>query len=56
MYGSNFWSTTRYPRLFSNIPKAAALVPLPIDDTTPPVTKTYLVSLISTTPPKTHPT
>src|SRR5215211_395927 len=48
MYGSNFWSTTRKPRLLSSIPSAAALVPLPIDDTTPPVTKIYLVSLIYT--------
>src|SRR5918993_223894 len=48
MYGSNFWSTTLYPRLLSSIPSAAALVPLPMDDTTPPVTKIYLVSLIHT--------
>src|SRR5215210_1017403 len=48
MYGSNFWSTTLKPRLLSNIPSAAALVPLPMDDTTPPVTKIYLVSLIYT--------
>src|SRR5215213_9944180 len=48
MYGSNFWRTTLKPRLLSNIPSAAALVPLPMDDTTPPVTKIYLVSLIYT--------
>src|SRR5215210_1060174 len=48
MYGSNFCNTTRKPRLFRSIPRAAALVPLPMDDTTPPVTKTYLVSLIYT--------
>src|SRR5919112_5925262 len=48
IYGSNFWSTTLYPRLLSSIPSAAALVPLPMDDTTPPVTKIYLVSLIYT--------
>src|SRR5918994_6649349 len=30
------------------MPSAAALVPLPMDDTTPPVTKIYLVSLIYT--------
>src|SRR5215213_11110818 len=48
MYGSNFWSTTLKPRLLSSIPSAAALVPLPMDDTTPPVTKIYLVSLIYT--------
>src|SRR5918994_1279157 len=30
------------------MPSAAALVPLPMDETTPPVTKTYLVSLIYT--------
>src|SRR5215213_7013879 len=48
MKGSNFWRTTLKPRLLSNIPSAAALVPLPMDDTTPPVTKIYLVSLIYT--------
>src|ERR687893_1529117 len=30
------------------MPSAPALVPLPMDDTTPPVTKMYLVSLIYT--------
>src|SRR5215212_10076064 len=30
------------------MPSAAALVPLPMDETTPPVTKIYLVSLIYT--------
>src|SRR5919112_1908660 len=55
IYGSNFWSTTLWPRLLSSIPSAAALVPLPMDETTPPVTKIYLVSLIYT-PKKKAPT
>src|SRR5215210_4968319 len=56
MYGSNFWSTTLKPRLLSSIPSAAALVPLPMDDTTPPVTKIYLVSLIYTPKKRTNAT
>src|SRR4051795_1892772 len=41
-YGSNFWSWTRRPRAFSNLPSEAATIPFPSAETTPPVTKTYL--------------
>src|SRR5437879_13564292 len=40
-YGSNFWSCTRSPRAFSNLPSEAATMPFPSAETTPPVTKTY---------------
>src|SRR5581483_8774684 len=43
MYGSNFWTCTFRPRAFSRRPSEAAVIPLPRDETTPPVTKTYLV-------------
>src|ERR1700678_167334 len=41
-YGSNFCSDTRRPRLSSRQPMEAAAMPLPSDETTPPVTKIYL--------------
>src|ERR1700691_5385964 len=41
-YGSNFCSDTRNPRLSSRHPMEAAAMPLPSDETTPPVTNTYL--------------
>ena len=44
MYGSNFCSWTRKPRLTSNRPIEAAAIPLPSEETTPPVTKMNLVS------------
>src|SRR5262245_42792327 len=54
MYGSNFWSVTRYPWPSSRQPIDAAASPLPSEDTTPPVTKMYLVvrpSIVSLVPP-----
>src|SRR5437867_5691121 len=41
-YGSNFCTCTFRPRAFSRRPSEAAVIPLPSDETTPPVTKTYL--------------
>ncbi len=43
MYGSIFWRVTRKPRASSREPIDAAASPLPSEDTTPPVTKMYLV-------------
>src|SRR5207344_396484 len=43
MYGSNFCSVTRYPCPSSRHPTDAAARPLPSEETTPPVTKMYLV-------------
>jgi len=43
MYGSNFCICTFSPRAFSSRPSEAAVMPLPRDETTPPVTKTYFV-------------
>ena len=43
IYGSNFWMVTRNPLACNNFAKDAAIIPLPKDDVTPPVTKTYLV-------------
>src|SRR4030081_3048301 len=40
-YGSSFWSETERPRLLRILPIEAAVIPLPSEDTTPPVTKTY---------------
>src|ERR1700716_1434781 len=40
-YGSSFWSETDRPRLLRMLPIEAAVIPLPSEDTTPPVTKTY---------------
>ena len=45
MYGSNFSIETRSPRSTSSRPSDAAAMPLPSDETTPPVTKMYLVDL-----------
>src|SRR4051794_22136473 len=39
MYGSNFWRATFRPRATSRRPMEAAAMPLPSDETTPPVTK-----------------
>ena len=38
MYGSNFCSATFSPRATSRRPIEAAAMPLPSDETTPPVT------------------
>ena len=43
MYGSNFSIVTRSPRSTSSRPSEAAAMPLPSDETTPPVTKMNLV-------------
>ena len=43
MYGSNFIIVTRSPRSTSSRPSDAAAMPFPSDETTPPVTKMYLV-------------
>src|SRR5687768_8510049 len=45
MYGSSFTMVTRRPRASRSAPIDALARPFPIDDTTPPVTKTYLVGL-----------
>src|SRR6059058_4210576 len=50
MYGSNFWIVTRRPRSTSRRPSDAAAMPLPRDDTTPPVTKMYFVELTDSPP------
>ena len=44
IYGSNFWIVTRYPRAFSRQATDEEIIPLPSEDTTPPVTKIYFVS------------
>ena len=38
MYGSNFMTVTFNPLLSSKEPKEADKIPLPIEETTPPVT------------------
>ena len=43
MYGSSFWIVTLYPLALNNLPSEAAMIPLPKDDVTPPVTKIYFV-------------
>ena len=43
-YGSNFIIVTRSPRSTRRRPSDAAAIPLPSDETTPPVTKMYLVA------------
>ena len=45
MYGSSLRCVTRRPRASSSAPSDALARPFPIDDTTPPVTKTNLVGL-----------
>jgi hypothetical protein len=37
---------TEYPRAFSRLAKEAAIMPLPNDEATPPVTNMYLVEII----------
>src|ERR1700733_2852763 len=46
-YGSNFWHVTLSPRLSSRHPIDAAAMPLPSDETTPPVTNIYLANSIT---------
>src|ERR1700687_152124 len=45
MYGSSLIIVTRRPRHLSKRPSDEAVSPLPSDEDTPPVTKTYLVKL-----------
>src|SRR5439155_9494235 len=40
-YGSSFWRETLSRRAFRMFPIEAAVMPLPREETTPPVTKTY---------------
>src|SRR2546426_9748801 len=40
-YGSSFWRETVRWRAFRMFPIDAAVIPLPSEETTPPVTKTY---------------
>src|SRR5512132_4225682 len=46
-YGSNFCTCTLSPRALSRRPSEAAVMPLPSEDTTPPVTKTYFVGSLT---------
>src|SRR4029079_14514739 len=46
MYGSSLMCVTRRPRASISAPIEAAPRPLPIEETTPPVTKTNLVRLL----------
>ena len=46
MYGSTLISETERPLDSSNAPKEAAAIPLPSEETTPPVMKIYLVFAI----------
>ena len=41
MYGSSLMMETERPRLLSRRPTLAAVMPLPSEEVTPPVTKTY---------------
>src|SRR5690242_10905190 len=45
MYGSNFCMVTLRPRSTNSRPNEAAAMPFPREETTPPVTKMYLVAL-----------
>src|SRR5436190_12419956 len=45
MYGSNFCTRTFSPRALSRRPSEAAVMPLPSDETTPPVTNTYFADV-----------
>ena len=46
MYGSNFCIVTLRPRSTSSLPSEAAAIPLPSEETTPPVTKMNLVASV----------
>src|SRR5438105_3935955 len=50
MYGSSFCIVTRRPRLLRRRPREAAVMPLPRELATPPVTKMCLVTGDQTTP------
>lgn len=47
MYGSNFCTVTLYPLESNSFATDAEIIPLPNDDTTPPVTNMYLVSIVN---------
>src|SRR4029078_6568438 len=51
MYGASLMCVTRRPRASINAPIDAAPRPLPIEETTPPVTKTNLVRLLMAVAP-----
>src|SRR5690349_15112967 len=53
MYGSSLTTPTFRPRAFSRRPRDAAVMPLPSDETTPPVMNTYRVRP-STAPPSSN--
>ncbi|GAA0088677.1 hypothetical protein UT300008_14720 [Clostridium perfringens] len=42
---------TLNPLFFNNLPNEAAVIPFPNEETTPPVTNTYLVFLLISLPP-----
>ncbi len=46
-YGSIFWTVTLRPRSLSSRPRQAVVMPLPTDETTPPVTKMNLAMWVS---------
>jgi hypothetical protein len=46
MYGSNFWIVTLSPLACSNFASEAAIIPLPREEVTPPVTKMYLAIIL----------
>src|SRR5690554_1679948 len=50
MYGSILTAVTLKPRARSKAPMLEVAIPLPSEDTTPPVMKMYLVSTCSPTP------
>src|SRR3954451_19177709 len=47
MYGSSFCTPTLSPRALSSVPSEAAVMPLPSEETTPPVMKMYLADFDS---------
>ena len=46
IYGSNFWMVTRSPLDCRSLARDAAMMPLPNDEATPPVTNTYFVFIL----------
>src|SRR5258706_13259260 len=44
MYGSSFRMETCRPRALRSLPMLAAVMPLPSEEVTPPVTKTYFAT------------
>src|SRR5437588_4982641 len=54
MYGSSFWMETSTPRLLSTRPIDAAVIPLPTDETTPPVRNMYFGIALPSHLPRGH--